>query len=243
MTNMVSGNTLAAVAALIGDVSRANILAALMGGRALTAGELAECAGVSAQTASNHLAKLVDGQLVAVEKQGRHRYFRLASAEVAETLEQLSLLSAIGPVRYRPTGPRDAALRLARTCYDHMAGTIAVGIADSMVKSGAVVFDGNAGMVTDKGEALLAEFGISLSSAGSSRRPLCRTCLDWSERRPHIGGWLGAAVLRRSCERHWLRPAAEGRALMLTRSGQAGLAALFDLPDEMLKIVTPESCG
>ncbi|TNB46653.1 winged helix-turn-helix transcriptional regulator [Martelella lutilitoris] len=243
MTNMVSGNTLAAVAALIGDVSRASILAALLGGKALTAGELAECAGVSPQTASNHLSRLVDGQLVTVEKQGRHRYFRLASAEVAETLEHLSLLSAIGPVRYRPTGPKDEALRVARTCYDHMAGAIAVGIADSMVRSGAVVFDGNAGMVTERGEAFLTEFGISLSTARKSRRALCRTCLDWSERRPHIGGWLGAAMLERCCERHWLRPAGDGRALTLTRAGQVGLVETFGLPAEALKIVTPESCG
>nr|WP_272214174.1 winged helix-turn-helix domain-containing protein [Marinicella sp. W31]MDC2877373.1 winged helix-turn-helix domain-containing protein [Marinicella sp. W31] len=243
MTNMVSGNTLAAVAALIGDVSRANILSALLGGKALTAGELAECAGVSPQTASNHLAKLVDGQLVAVEKQGRHRYFRLASAEVAETLEHLSLLSAIGPVRHRPTGPKDEALKVARTCYDHMAGAIAVGMADSLVQSGALVFDGNAGMVTDKGRAFLADFGVSLADGVKSRRALCRTCLDWSERRPHLGGWLGAAMLERCCARHWLRPAPGGRALMLTRAGQAGFAQMFGLPDDILRIVTTETCG
>ncbi|WP_319519965.1 helix-turn-helix transcriptional regulator [uncultured Martelella sp.] len=191
MTNIVSGNTLASVAALIGDVSRANILSALLGGKALTAGELAACAGVSPQTASNHLARLVDGALVVVEKQGRHRYFRLASAEVAETLEHLSLLSATGPVRHRPTGPKDEALRLARTCYDHMAGAIAVGITDSLVQSGFLVFDGKAGLVTDKGAVFLQDFGVSLNEARHSRRALCRTCLDWSERRHHIGGWLG----------------------------------------------------
>ncbi len=237
MTNTVSANTLASVAALIGDVARANILSALLGGKALTAGELAGVAGITPQTASGHLARLVDGALVAVEKQGRHRYFRLASADVAETLEHLSLLSADGPARYRPTGPKDEAMRVARTCYDHMAGAIAVGITDSLARAGYLEFDGAAGMVTDKGRAFFCDFGISLEDAGKSRRALCRPCLDWSERRHHIGGWLGAAMLARCRERHWLRPAKEGRALTLTREGQAGFAATFAIDPAVLRMV------
>nr|WP_180901822.1 MULTISPECIES: helix-turn-helix transcriptional regulator [unclassified Martelella] len=237
MTNMVSANTLASIAALIGDVARANMLSALLGGKALTAGELAAVAGVSPQTASGHLARLVDGALVTVEKQGRHRYFRLASAEVAETLEHLSLLSTTGPARHRPTGPKDEAMRVARTCYDHMAGAIAVGITDSLVQSGYLEFEGAAGLVTETGRTFFCEFGVPLAEAGKSRRALCRTCLDWSERRHHIGGWLGAAMLARCSERHWLRPAREGRALTLTREGQAGFAATFAIDPAVLRIV------
>ena len=136
MTTMVSGNTLAQAGALIGDPARANILLALMDGRALTAGELAWHAGVSAQTTSGHLGKLVEARLVAVVRQGRHRYHRLASAEVARAVEALSALAAAGPARHRPTGPRDEALRAARTCYDHLAGRLAVGLADSLCASG-----------------------------------------------------------------------------------------------------------
>ena len=194
-------------------------------------------AGVSPQTASGHLARLVDGALVSVEKQGRHRYFRLASAEVAETLEHLNMLSTTAPVRHRPTGPKDEAMRIARTCYDHMAGAIAVGITDSLVQSGCLEFNGAAGLVTEKGRAFLCDFGVSLEDSGKSRRALCRTCLDWSERRRHIGGWLGAAILARCCERHWLRPARGGRALTLTREGQAGFAATFAIDPSVLRIV------
>ena len=135
MTNTVSANTLASVAALIGDVARANILSALLGGKALTAGELAGVAGITPQTASGHLARLVDGALVAVEKQGRHRYFRLASADVAETLEHLSLLSAAGPARYRPTGPKDEAMRVARTWWSLASAWMASRCCGALVKS------------------------------------------------------------------------------------------------------------
>jgi DNA-binding transcriptional ArsR family regulator len=126
VTTMASGNTIAEVAHLVGDAARANMLVALMGGQALTAGELARHAGVSAQTASGHLAKLTNAKVLAVEKQGRHRYFRLASPGVAQVIHALMNVAAGGPKRHRPTGPRDEALRLARTCYDHMARRVAV---------------------------------------------------------------------------------------------------------------------
>ncbi|AJY46690.1 ArsR/SmtB family transcription factor [Martelella endophytica] len=238
MTNMVSANTLASVAALIGDVARANILSALLGGRALTAGELAQAAGVSPQTASGHLARLVDGGLVSADKQGRHRYFRLASNEIADLLEQLSAVSAAGPRRYRPTGPKDEAMRVSRTCYDHMAGTIAVALTDALVEGGHVEIEGRSGIVTEKGSAYLQGFGIPLDRAGESRRVFCRACMDWSERRYHLGGWLGAAVLLRCEELHWVRPVKDSRALRLTRAGQAGFSEVFGLREEVLRIVT-----
>ena len=166
MTTMVSGNTLAQAGALIGDPARANILLALMDGRALTAGELAWHAGVSAQTTSGHLGKLVEARLVAVVRQGRHRYHRLASAEVARAVEALSALAAAGPARHRPTGPRDEALRAARTCYDHLAGRLAVALADSLCERGHLVIadaEECAAAVTEEGVRFLArDFGVDL---------------------------------------------------------------------------------
>lgn len=237
MVNMVSGNTLASVAALIGDAARANMLSALMGGQALTARELADCAGVLPQTASGHLSRLVDGGLVTVEKQGRHRYFRLTSSDVAEMLEVLSALSASGPARYRPPGPKDASMRQARTCYDHMAGSIAVALADHFLANDLIVFDGGAGLVTTNGADALRAFGIDVADSRSSRRALCRTCLDWSERRHHIGGWLGAALLERCKALNWLSQPGRGRTLVLTRKGQGGFAGTFGLSPAVLKII------
>ncbi|WP_127901925.1 ArsR/SmtB family transcription factor [Solirhodobacter olei] len=232
MTNLPSGNSIAEVAHLIGDAARANMLAALMGGRALTAGELARHAGVTAQTTSGHLAKMTEARLLAVEKQGRHRYYRLATADVAQAIHALMALAADGPPRYRPVGPRDAALRLARTCYDHMAGRLALALADSLVREGHVLLADGAGLVTERGEAFFSGLGIDVTGATQSRRPLCRTCLDWSERRPHIAGRLGAALLDSALERGWVVRQAESRALRLTRAGESGFAAAFRLPSD-----------
>lgn len=229
MTNMASGNTIAEVASLIGDAARANMLAALMGGQALTAGELAHHAGVTAQTTSGHLAKLAAARLLAVEKQGRHRYYRLASAEVAQAIHALMALAAGGPKRHRPVGPRDEALRLARTCYDHMAGRLALALADSLVREGHVILSDGAGLVTDGGRRFFREFGIDIDTL-PGKRPLCRTCLDWSERRPHLAGQLGAALLETVLARGWVARSPESRALRLTRAGEAGFAATFWLP-------------
>ena len=199
MTTMVSGNILAEIAALIGDPARANILSALMDGRALTAGELAWHAGVSAQTTSGHLAQLVAASLLAVERQGRHRYHRLATPELARAIESLMAVAAAGPKRHRPTGPRDEALRRARTCYDHLAGRLGTGLADSLRANGHVVLGEDGGAITNRGSRFLRDaLGIDLGPPGG--RPPCRTCLDWSERRPHFAGRLGAALCRRSLD-------------------------------------------
>ncbi len=193
MSTIASANTIAEVASLIGDVARANMLSALMGGQALTAGELAQQAGVTAQTTSGHLAKMLEAQLITVEKQGRHRYYRLASADVATALHALMAVAASGPARYRPLGPRDAALRLARTCYDHMAGRLAVAITDRLTADGSIRLADGAGVVSEEGRRFFCDLGIDLEPAAGTQRPLCRTCLDWSERRPHLAGRLGAA--------------------------------------------------
>ncbi len=232
MANTVSGNTIAEVANLIGDAARANMLSALMSGQALTAGELARYAGVTPQTTSGHLGKLMQANLISVEKQGRHRYYRLASPEVAQAVHALMSLAATGPKRYHPVGPKDKALRLARTCYDHMAGRLAVALADALVEKRYVVLCDGAGLVTEEGRRFFCDFGLELEKATRGKRPLCRTCLDWSERRPHLAGWLGAALLDRSLALGWVSRMSENRALRLTRSGETGFLRLFELsPD------------
>jgi DNA-binding transcriptional ArsR family regulator len=238
MSNIASGNTIAEVAALIGDAARANILSALMGGRALTAGELARHAGVSAQTTSGHLARLLEAELITVEKQGRHRYFRLASSEIAHAMEALMAVAAEGPKRYRPTGPKDEALRTARTCYDHMAGRLGVALADSLCEHGHIVLSDGLGAVTDEGQQFFREFGIDLETAARSKRPFCRTCLDWSERRPHLAGHVGAALFSRSLDLAWITRIPESRALKITNAGQRGFITKLGLPSDWSK-----NCG
>lgn len=222
---MKDGPSIAAVAALIGDPARANMLTALMDGRALTVSELGGAAGVALPTASEHLARLSAAGLVAAEKQGRHRYYRLSGADVADVLESLmGLAQRTGATRVRP-GPRDAALREARVCYDHLAGARAVALAEAMV-SRKLVVDGEAPRLTDEGHGFLAGLGIELGAG--SRRPLCRTCLDWSERRHHLAGRLGAAILDHVIARGWARRG-EGRLVSFTPQGAAAFDAAFGL--------------
>ncbi len=236
MTNIASGNSIAEVAALIGDAARANILSALMDGRALTAGELAWFAGVGAPTTSGHLAKLAAAGLILPEKQGRHRYYRLASAEIAQAMEALMAVAATGPKRHRPVGPKDEALRAARTCYDHLAGRLGVALADSLCEHGHVTLSDGAAAVTDDGRRFLGDFGIAFGAEvgvdPKSRRPLCRTCLDWSERRPHLGGRLGAALLDRLFALAWVARIPDSRAVAVTSTGRQGFREVFRTPTD-----------
>ena len=232
MSNTASGNTIAAVAALIGDPARANILSALMGGRALTAGELAWHAGVSAQTTSGHLAKLTEAMLLALEKQGRHRYYRLASPEIAHAMEALMAIAASGPRRHRPVGPKDEALRTARTCYDHIAGRLGTALANSLSERGHIVLSDGSGLVSEKGRRFFCDFGIDIEMSVRSKRAFCRTCLDWSERRPHLGGRLGADILDRSLALDWVARIPDSRALRITRAGRREFTAVFGLASD-----------
>lgn len=218
---------IAETAALIGDPGRANILSALMGGRALTASELAHVAGVTPQTASGHLAKLLAGNLVAVERQGRHRYFRLASEKVAHALEALMLLSRDGAPRHRPTGPKDEAMRFARTCYDHLAGQVGVAVTHGLVQRGCLVEAEEDFELTERGAEMLSGFGIELAGLRRKRRAFARRCLDWSERRAHLGGALGAALLGRMEDRGWVQRTPDSRAILLKAKGARGLRETF----------------
>lgn len=220
---MADAPYIAEVAALVGDPARANILMALMDGRALTATELAYVAGVTPQTASGHLSRLTEGRLLVVERQGRHRYFRVASPEVARLVEALSLVAVAGPPRHRPASRIDAALREARTCYDHLAGRLGVALADALIASGHVILDRDGGELTAEGAEFLGGFGVDLDAARRRRRMFCRPCLDWSERRPHLAGAVGAALASRCFELGWFERIRDSRALRLTATGRAGL--------------------
>lgn len=222
---MKEGPDIALVAALIGDPARANMLTALLGGGALTAGELARHAGITAQTASSHLARLRDGGLIVMRHQGRHRYFGLANPEVAQVLENLIGLAARnGHARTRP-GPRDPALRQARVCYDHLAGDMGVALLDGLVRQGVVTADPP--VLTETGRTRMAAFGIDLDALAQSRRPVCRACLDWSVRRSHLAGSLGAALLSRFHALGWSHRVPGSRIVAFSADGRQQFAAQF----------------
>lgn len=231
MTPIVSGITLAEIATLMGDVARANILSSLMDGRALTASELAWHSGVSAQTTSGHLAKLSEANLIAMTKQGRHRYYRLASPEVAQAIEAMMALASFGPKRHRPVGPKDEALRKARTCYDHLAGRLGIALADALTAQDYLVLSESAGALTEKGQRFLCTFGIELEDEHKNKRAVCRTCLDWSERRPHLAGRLGAALCTRILDLGWVERIKDSRALAMTAAGRDGLKETFGIDE------------
>jgi DNA-binding transcriptional ArsR family regulator len=217
---------MAAVAALVGDPARANILCALMAGRAFTAGELAYAAHVSPQTASGHLGKLAAARLIASTPQGRHRYYRLAGAHVAAMLESITAVAAIAPPRCRPIRIDDD-MRSARLCYDHVAGRLGVGLADALRTRGHVELGDDGGALTAAGEAFLREFGIDVDAARHSRRIFCRPCLDWSERRLHLAGAVGAALAARLFALRWIARVRDGRTLLVTPTGRRHLEQTF----------------
>ncbi len=226
---MSNAPQIAEVAALVGDPARANILCALLGGRALTATELAYAAGVSPQTTSGHLGKLAAARLVAMVKQGRHRYYRLSGPHVGHMLESIMNVELVGPPRFQPKSKRDDQLRHARTCYDHIAGVLGVGLAERLTERGFVILGDEAGEVTPPGTDFLAKLGVDLSGARANRRVFCRPCLDWTERRPHIGGAVGAALASRCFDLKWIERVCDGRALTVTPSGRRGLMEFFAL--------------
>ena len=218
------------VASLVGDPARANMLTALMNGRALTASELSQEAGITPQTASSHLSKLEAGGLIEQEKQGRHRYYRLADPDVADVLESLQGLAArAGHLRVR-TGPKDPALRRARVCYDHLAGDLGVQMLDSMRRQRLVRQNKSDIELTPDGERFVEKaLQIDAATLAHPRRPVCKACLDWSERRHHLAGTLGAALMQRFTELKWAArdPTPGSRVVQFTRQGEKRFAALF----------------
>ncbi|MFC4944702.1 ArsR/SmtB family transcription factor [Pseudonocardia sp. GCM10023141] len=225
---MSAATALADLASLLADRTRARFCLALLDGRAWTAGELADLAGVRPPTASEHLGKLVAGGLLAEERQGRHRYVRLASAEVAHLVEALAAHAA--PQAERPVGLRavhaSAALAGGRTCYDHLAGRLGVGITDALVDRRLLVRDGGFALSAAGLAWMRSELGFE---PARSRRPVARDCLDWTERRTHLGGQAGAHIRTVLQERGWTRRRGDGRAVRLTEAGAAGLRSLLDL--------------
>lgn len=212
-----------AIAALIADESRVAILSALADGKAYPAGELARFAHVSAQTGSAHLARLLEAGLIEVEAQGRHRYYRLANEQVSVMLESMSALAPSAPALSSWQTDVAKALRFARTCYGHLAGMLGVAVADAL-KARGYLCDSDAGWsVAADGEAWFGKVGIDVKSLRARRRPLVRTCLDWSERRYHLAGALGSALAERSFAMGWLAPVRQSRAVRLTDRGRAAL--------------------
>ncbi len=227
---MRDGPNIAGIAALIGDNARAEMLSALVAGPALTATELSQVAGVTRQTVSLHLAKLVEAQLIDVERQGRHRYFRLAGADVAHALESLMDIAArTGAMRVRP-GPRDAALRKARSCYDHLAGELGVLVYDSLIARRLLQPSVGAPLLAAGARPFFADLGIDVDALSAQRRPMCRACLDWSMRRHHLAGTLGAALLGRWLALGWARRVRGSRVIAFTPPGEAALRAHFVIP-------------
>lgn len=223
---MYEGPNIARVAAVIGERGRAQVLGALMDGRALTATELADAVGVTRSTMSSHLSRLQQARLIAAEHQGRHRYFRIANADVAELLEgMMGLAQLTAPVQ--TFGPRDPALRRARLCYDHLAGELGVLIYAGLERHGGFVHANDGLTLSDAGWSLLSKLGMSAERIPQTRRALCRACVDWSERRHHLAGALGAALTARLMELRWAKRVPHSRALHITAPGEQSIREIF----------------
>ncbi|QHQ34258.1 ArsR/SmtB family transcription factor [Algicella marina] len=224
---MKEGPDIARIAALIGDPARANMLSALMGGQALTATELAAEAGITASTASGHLAKLQSGGLIGVRSQGRHKYFALAHEDVGQTLERMMGLAAVaGHMRSRP-GPKDPALRKSRVCYNHLAGDFGIRLYESLLANSHILEVAGHPELTAAGAAAATDFGIDTETL---RQPITLSCLDWSERRSHLAGSLGRAYLSRFESLGWAMRQPESRVINFTSRGETEFFAAFPLP-------------
>src|SRR4051794_19347177 len=223
---MITGPLIAEIAGLAGEPARATMLTALLDGRALTATELAYAARITPQTASAHLAKLTEAGLITPLRDGRYRYFRLASPKVAQMLDGIMAVALEHRPRYRPLSRQAQELREARVCYDHLAGRLSVDVADFFTNREYIVLGDEAAKITATGTQFLAEFGIDLRSAGR-RRHVCRSCLDWTERRTHIGGFVGAALANRCFDLGWTERHRNSRAVKVTPAGKHGFLETF----------------
>jgi DNA-binding transcriptional ArsR family regulator len=224
------GTDYASVAKLLASPARSAVVDALMEGRPLTAGELARTAGVRASTVSEHLGELLNGGLVAVIRAGRHRFYRLSSVEVADALEAFSRICPATPVRSLRQSTADRSLRLARPCYDHIAGALGAALLDRMRRADWLVSGAGPDFeVTEPGTKALAEIGVDLQRCRQARRHFARSCLDWSERKPYLAGALGADIARALFDMEWLRRAGTGRGIYVTGQGELGLQSAFSI--------------
>jgi DNA-binding transcriptional ArsR family regulator len=226
---MNTGPLIAEIAALVSDPARATMLTALLDGRALTASELAYAARITPQTASTHLAKLTEAGLLTALREGRHRYFRLASPKIFEMLDAIMAVAVENRPRFRPLSRQARELNDARICYDHLAGRLSVEIADFFTAHEYIVLSDGAAEITPAGTRFLDEFGIDLSSLNSTGREFCRLCLDWTERRPHIAGALGAALTKRCFDLGWIEQIKHSGAVIVTPPGQRKFLETFGI--------------
>jgi DNA-binding transcriptional ArsR family regulator len=226
---MITGPIIAEIAALLGEPARATMLSALLDGRALTARELAYEARIAPQTASTHLAKLTEAGLLSVTREGRHRYFRLSSPKVIEMLDGIVVFALEGRPQYEPLSRQARELDAARICYDHLAGRLSVDLTDFFARHGYMVLGDEAAEITPEGTRFLTEFGIDLSVLSSTRRQFCRLCFDWTERRPHIAGAVGAALTRRYFDLGWTERMRHSTAVIITAVGKRGFSETFGI--------------
>jgi DNA-binding transcriptional ArsR family regulator len=226
---MITGPIIAEIAALVGDPARATMMSSLLDGGALTASELARAAKITPQTASTHLAKLTEAGLLCPARTGRHRYFRLASPTVVDMIDGIVAVALLKRPRYHPLSGEARALSAARICYDHLAGRLSVDLTDSFVAREYVVLHDEAAEITTAGTRFLTEFGIELPRLRSTHRHFCRLCLDWTERRPHIAGAIGAGITRRYFDLGWMKRMKHSQAVIVTPSGRRGFRKTFGI--------------
>jgi DNA-binding transcriptional ArsR family regulator len=226
---MITGPIIAEIAALVGDPARATMVWALLDGRALAASELAVAARITPQTASTHLAKLTGAGLLSVVRRGRHRQFRLASPTVLDMIDGIVAVALQQRPRYRPLSRQARALGAARICYDHLAGRLSVDLTDALVDRQYVVLDHEAAEITTAGARFFTRFGIELPTRRSTRRHFCRLCLDWTERRPHIAGAIGAAITKRYFDLGWMERMKHSQAVIVTPLGRRGFQRTFGI--------------
>jgi DNA-binding transcriptional ArsR family regulator len=217
------------IASLVSEPSRAAILTALLDGRFHTASELAHMAGIKPQTASFHLAKMTEAHVVTVEKQGRHRYYGIQDPEVARVMESFLSIAPPVPIKSFKQASENEAIRLARTCYDHVAGQLGVQLMNFFMQKGILSEDQDGLHITDQGETFFTDFQIDLTKTRQKRRSFSHKCLDWSERRHHLAGALGSAILDRLFELHWIERLPTTRAIRITADGKRGFKEIFSI--------------
>ncbi|WP_066073370.1 ArsR/SmtB family transcription factor [Neobacillus soli] len=217
------------IAKLMAEQTRAIILDSLMNGQALPASELAYMAKVSHPTISSHLAKLVEGNLLVMEQHGRHRYYRLASKEVAEVIEKLGTIAPPVEIRSLRQSSQLKQVRFGRTCYDHLAGDLGVKVTEALIEKEILYLEDGLYAVTKKGKEWFFQFGINIEEANTKRRIFAKPCLDWSERRYHISGWLGSAIATCFFDHGWITKADKNRAVHLTPKGINALKEHFGI--------------